>query len=131
MTKGLINSCIKKFIFIKNIKNLERSGKFEDKGKYIKYKNTNFKNTCKGSWKKLLCREVRKYFWRKTWSLLNAVINNKAVKDLIKFLNIDRNGITDPSIICNKLNNYFTNIATMLSDWITVGTITHDLYFNA
>lgn len=104
MTKGLINinSCIWKGILYKHFR---KSGHDEDKKNiYINYIN---------QLKKLL-RTVEKNYYagkfntvssnlRKTWKLLNIVINKKLVNDIIGSFVVD-------GVSVETLHNYFVNI---------------------
>ena len=125
VTKGLINSCIKNKLY----KKYKITGKLIDKENYNNYRNTLTK----------LLKLTEKSFYadkfrnvsnnlRKTWSILNRVINKTSVNDTIKSLNIDGNKVIDPNIIVTKLNDYFTNIGPSLAAFIKTENRTYDSY---
>ena len=55
---------------------------------------------------------------RKTWRLLNSIINKTNVNDDIKSLSVNDTLITEKKIIVKSLNSYFANIGSQLSNKI-------------
>jgi len=51
---------------------------------------------------------------KKTWDTIKSIINTNNIDTGIKELNIDNQIITNPVIIANKFNSYFTGLASTL-----------------
>ena len=113
MTKGLINSCIKK---AKLYKKFKKTGLKDDKVRYLTYL---------GMLKKLLRVAESNYYkdrfgaaagdMRRTWSLLNTVLNKNNLRAKIDSLNIEDKIVSDNQRISDHLNHYFSNIGENLA----------------
>ena len=53
---------------------------------------------------------------KKTWELINEVINKSKEKPKIEYINVNNIKVTDPQILCNNFNTYFANIGKNLAN---------------
>ena len=67
---------------------------------------------------------------RKTWAVLSTLINNKPIHNDITALKADGVTTTDPTIIANRLNDYFANIGITLASTITASSVTFNKFMN-
>jgi hypothetical protein len=126
MTKGLVTSCLKKAALYKKYR---LSRQLTDK---INYQNFDRKL------KKLIKIAEKNYYTekfnnisgnsRKTWNLLNTVINKPTTFHTQFSFMIDGALSTDPSTIVDKLNEYFVNIGAVLSKSIKHASTPFDSY---
>ena len=66
---------------------------------------------------------------RKTWNLINEVINKqKTYKNLPNLFIYKNNEITDPHEIANKFNEYFANGGSKLTEKILPSSLTFESF---
>lgn len=113
MTLQLIRSCYRKSKLLKTYKKYPTDGNCN---KYKQYANI-LKMTLKTAEKNYYVKQFENKIHdiKGTWNTINSVLNrNKSTGGSIN-LKINDKICTDPLVICNKLNNYFTNVGPMLA----------------
>ena len=113
MTFGLAKSCLKKANLYKRYK---KTSTIIDKNKYMTYQKC---------LQKILAAEEKKYYLdkfhilsgdiKKTWALLNKVINKRHSPIVTSTFEINGLTTSDPALIVNKLNEFFTTIGAELA----------------
>ena len=124
MTKGLVMSCLKKATLYKKYR---QTNKLCDKNIYHSY-DKKLKKLVRIAEKNYYSEKLKQFSGnsRKTWNLLNTVINKSAVtQDSMSFM-INGSLCTDPSAIVEKLNEFFVNIGAVLSKSIKNATSSFD-----
>ena len=121
MTKGLIKSCNNK---AKLYKNFKRSGLKVDKLRYLTYLTKLLKilRIAETTYYAEKFRSLSTNL-KKTWSLLNTIINKNHISDLTNPFLINGSLTTNPIIIADKLNEYFVNIGPTLASKINTEPI--------
>jgi hypothetical protein len=126
MTKGLVQSCIKKEKLYKLFINKPTP---ENNNKYKEYRN---------KLNKLLKTVEKSYFSqkldesmcniKKTWQTIKTIINKNNNTPLSECFIYNHTIISDKTQIANKFNEYFVNIGPSLADKIPTCPITHRSY---
>ena len=115
MTRGLKKSSKRKNYLYRH---WLKSGQNDDKIKYKMYK-TVFDRAAKAAEIKYYKDKFdnRSMTIKKVWQQINAICSYKKSKTKIDIpkLIVDKKEITDPQDICNKMNDYFSNIGVNLS----------------
>ena len=129
MTTGLLKSSRKKEkLYLKYIKNPTST----NKQIFVTYRN---------KFKALRILTERCYFeteftkysndLRKTWRVIRSLINTSNPEKGIGTLRIDGVEVTDPTIMADKFNNYFTGLAQSLVDKLPSSSTPFDNYLNS
>jgi Reverse transcriptase (RNA-dependent DNA polymerase) len=120
ITEGLLKSCKKKNkLYKKYIKKPNE----DNKNKFVIYRN---------KFKKIKLKAKQDYYAfefakhnndiKKTWQLIKSLITSNDQDSHIKELKIDGQKVSDPAIMAEKFNCYFSSIASNLSKKIPVST---------
>ena len=117
MTKGILVSRNTK---IKLAKNCLISPSLETSHKYKLFRNV-YNTTIRGAKKLYYERELKKAQsdLKKTWAILKKAINKPNSKSSsIDCLKIDEVLVSDPKVMANKLNTFFTSVAQQIANEI-------------
>ena len=121
MTKALLKSCNKKAaLFKKYRKTTTEPAKSIATLNYTKYLNS-LRKLLKAAESNYCAEKFNKVSSdiKKTWSLLNTILNKNGKKSPLSSLAINDVLTSDPQQIVNILNDYFINIGTSLAATFT------------
>ena len=129
MTPGLLKSSRQKEKLYKKYLNNPNS---LTKANFTNYRNK-FKSLRIKAEKTYYESEFTKYNndLKKTWRIIRSIINNNNPDKAIDTLCIDGIKITDPLILAEKFNNYFTGLAQSLIDKLPNSTTPFNNYLNS
>ena len=122
LTKGTKKSIkTKNKLYVKQLRNPSTSN-IQNYKSYKRELNKTLKLSERCHYEHLLCENKQNS--KKLWSILKDVINKKKSHSVPKQFNINNLSETDPHVISNKFNLYFTNIGNDLAKQIP--TTVHD-----
>ena len=129
MTKGLLVSRSKKAVLHKTFLN---NPSITNKQKYITYRNL-YSSIIRTS-KKLhyeSCFKKYKKNAKKTWDLIREVtFGYECKKTNVEKITVNDTEVTDPQLIADEFNNFFTKIGSNISENILPTVTTPDKYLN-